>query len=361
MKKNKRLTGVDLVRGLAAYAVTLLHSRGGTSTAPDTVSAIAISVSSFAVPFFLATSFYLSFNKLYVKGISLDLKARAIRMLVPYTFWTVVYLAFRAGKFFLLGKPSAAMSLFSDPLGLFLMGGAAVQLYFLPLLFFGSFSVKGMEMAIRKGTATWMLAIASLVSIAIYHLLARSGNAFILGKNIAFQSFADSAGIALESNPLLRATFVIIAWILTCLPYVCLAAFANSFSHAGEKIPRHWRWILIGSSILFFIAIFGKALVPNAIAAPLKGFSALFFALALSENLGDRQWIVNLGSCAFGIYLMHHLIIEIFEFVLAKVAPAFVETISATSIFTIATVAFGISWGLSALLRRDPRLSRVLL
>ena len=54
MKKNSRLIGIDLFRGIAAYAVVVQHS----AIAPvSTLASHFQGICGFAVPFFLATSF----------------------------------------------------------------------------------------------------------------------------------------------------------------------------------------------------------------------------------------------------------------------------------------------------------------
>jgi peptidoglycan/LPS O-acetylase OafA/YrhL len=56
MKKNSRLIGIDLFRGIAAYAVVVQHS----AIAPvSTLASHFHGICGFVVPFFLATSSYL--------------------------------------------------------------------------------------------------------------------------------------------------------------------------------------------------------------------------------------------------------------------------------------------------------------
>ncbi|HCF30704.1 MAG TPA: hypothetical protein DEV81_26715, partial [Cyanobacteria bacterium UBA11049] len=98
MGKKQRLTGIDLLRGLAIYAVVILHSDEGILVKPMGWGAI-LQFSNFAVPFFLATSFYLIINKLYVSGPQFPWKTRLTRLLIPYGFWSFVYLLQKSIKY----------------------------------------------------------------------------------------------------------------------------------------------------------------------------------------------------------------------------------------------------------------------
>ncbi|WP_319421880.1 hypothetical protein [Pleurocapsa sp. FMAR1] len=65
MNKASRFVGIDLCRGLAAFAVILLHSGDETWGIPITEQARQFRyLFYFAVPFFLAASFYFSTKKL---------------------------------------------------------------------------------------------------------------------------------------------------------------------------------------------------------------------------------------------------------------------------------------------------------
>ena len=88
--EKTRLTGVDLFRGIAVLAVIILHSDEGISTSPQGWETI-LEFSGFAVPFFLAASFYLAFTKIYVNKGNFVLKERLVRLLTPYLFWTIFF------------------------------------------------------------------------------------------------------------------------------------------------------------------------------------------------------------------------------------------------------------------------------
>ena len=151
MEKKLRLTGVDMFRGIAVYAVVILHSDEGISVHPP-IWEFIVKFSNFAVPFFLATSFYLAIKKLYISGSKYKLKPRLSRLLIPYGFWTLVYLLYKALKYLVDNELDRLNSLFQDPVALIFLGGAAFHLYFLPLLFAGTINVKISELLIKNNT-----------------------------------------------------------------------------------------------------------------------------------------------------------------------------------------------------------------
>ena len=83
MKRQQRLIGIDLFRGLAVLAVAILHVVEGGSI--DSISGWRqiTDFALFAVPFFLALSFYLAIEKLYLSPQPYPLGARLTRLLVP--------------------------------------------------------------------------------------------------------------------------------------------------------------------------------------------------------------------------------------------------------------------------------------
>jgi peptidoglycan/LPS O-acetylase OafA/YrhL len=64
MKNKPQLLGVDLVRGISAYAVVFVHSGDETLGLPISQDAVTLRLYCyFAVPFFLATAFYFLISK----------------------------------------------------------------------------------------------------------------------------------------------------------------------------------------------------------------------------------------------------------------------------------------------------------
>ncbi|HEY9603277.1 MAG TPA: acyltransferase family protein [Allocoleopsis sp.] len=136
--KNHRLTRLDLCRGIAIYAVVVQNSGDETWAEVGYWAAALRSFCSFAVPFFLATSFYLMVRKLYINKTKYSLISRMQRLLIPYIFWSALYLFLKSARFLLLNESDDLRKLFLDPISLIFIGGSSVQLYFLPLLLAGT-------------------------------------------------------------------------------------------------------------------------------------------------------------------------------------------------------------------------------
>ncbi|NEP20384.1 MAG: acyltransferase, partial [Leptolyngbya sp. SIO4C1] len=94
-RKHKRLIGVDLFRGLSIFCVVLMHSDEGMKSTTSFWLEI-IDFVAFAVPFFIATSFYLSVDKLKSNLKPYPLQDRLKRLFTPYIFWSIFYLFYKA-------------------------------------------------------------------------------------------------------------------------------------------------------------------------------------------------------------------------------------------------------------------------
>lgn len=141
MDKKQRLIGIDLLRGLAIYAVVILHSNEVILVEPIGWAAI-LQFSSFAVPFFLATSFYLIINNIFIIPSQFQWKSRLTRLLIPYGIWSLVYLLQKSIKYLLKHENDQLVHLFQDPVLSICFGGCAFHLYFIPLLISGTLLVK---------------------------------------------------------------------------------------------------------------------------------------------------------------------------------------------------------------------------
>ena len=92
MKEKQRLLGIDLFRGIAAYAVILVHSGDETWGIPVDQSASEFRhLFYFAVPFFLATSFYFTTSKPNINVYRKFWLSRFQRILIPYLVSMLVY------------------------------------------------------------------------------------------------------------------------------------------------------------------------------------------------------------------------------------------------------------------------------
>ena len=361
MIKRQRLTGVDLFRGIAAYAVAVLHS--GDETTATVVHYWAAEVRQFcgfAVPFFLATSFYLIINKLYINETSYSLKPRIKRIVIPYLLWTIVYLVFRSVKFLISNKPEELKKLFSDPISIIFFGGAEVQLYFLPILFIGTILVVFAQYLLKKSIKVEIILLLFILSLIIYEELIVSGNSFELGPNSAFQSLLSSIWPDGNKNSLVRILLVELSWMLRCLPYMFMAMLLNYFFIKIKNPNFNIKSTIILLAIFLFINTFDQSFIPHAVKEVIVAYCALLFAISLSSDLKENRIVASLGLCSFGIYLMHYLVIQNFRFLASRIYPDALGEVSVISQLTLATLGFTISWIATSFLLRKKLISKLM-
>ncbi|EKQ68649.1 hypothetical protein OsccyDRAFT_3187 [Leptolyngbyaceae cyanobacterium JSC-12] len=364
MKGQQRLIGIDLFRGLAIYAVILLHIDEGIQTVPVAWSKVT-DFSMFAVPFFLATAFYLAINKLYHSKDSYPLRQRLVRLLIPYGIWSAFYLVYKSAKYIAAGESGKLAQLFQDPLSLVFFGGAAFHLYFLPLLATGTLLIRLVEILIRRRFSFKGLGFLTLVSIGIYEIVLLTGNGLKTPENVAFESLLAAIFSSGNSNPLLRLFLVEIFWALKCLPYVMVAAFLTHPALNQHFLRRVSRHALIWILAFVVLNAVGAFLLPQAIYEVSRGYAALIAAIACSASLNSASLkgislIESLGLCAFGIYLMHLFFVEIFQSIFVRLNPNYVNEPSIIVFLLVSMVILLLAWGITALLMRRKVLSRLL-
>lgn len=355
-KSKPRLFGIDLFRGIAAYAVVLLHSGDASLGLPISQEAIALRLPFyFAVPFFLATSFYFLTSKDEIDTSPKFWRSRIDRILIPYAIWSVIFVIFRLSFFVQSQKMDRFWDYLKDPLGIFFFGGASYQLYFLPLLFTGTFLVLIAKYLQNLRINRLVIGILAIISIIIYELLFRSGNAFQLAPNTAFQSLIENFGINIGELPLLRIFLVPIAWVLACLPYLFMGIFLlplfkqvsqwnNSSRLVGALVCGI---VFILTSLAIFIGI------PDTLKNILQAYSLLLLSIILSNYIKSGGVFQNIGLCSFGIYLIHPLVMQGVKGLFIKALPVLANEVSVLSIMTVSITCFLISWLVVAVLMKN--------
>jgi peptidoglycan/LPS O-acetylase OafA/YrhL len=351
MNKRSRLTGVDLFRGIAVYAVAILHA-GNSTPASTGWAGFITQFSGFAVPFFLATSFYLAISKLYTSGTLYSLRLRLPRLLVPYILWSAIYLLYKILKYWSSHQFQLLANTFQDPIAIVFFGGAFYHLYFIPLLVVGTLLVKTAEYLIKNQVRTEVLLLLLFVSLAIYQVVIVSGNSFELGANVAFQGLLSSILPNGNDNLLLRVILVELSWVIRCMPYIFTALLLVRLSVQKYTLKLNVWYIYILFILFFTLNAFGSLFLPVAVHEIARGFSALLLALALSHKLPENPLIQNLGLCAFGIYLMHLIWLEVFKTLVNRAYPQFLTEVSALTLLAFATLSFFVSWSIASFLTR---------
>jgi len=341
MDKKQRLTGVDLLRGIAVFAVASVHVGDPHNTSTTFWAQEFQSFCGFAVPFFLAASFYFAINKLYTSKSHYSLGLRAKRLLLPYAFWSLIYLLVRSVKFLILHQHDELNKLYADPIALVFFGGAAIPLYFLPLLFIGSSLIIVAEYLLKKQVKLIVIFSLFILSVILYQLNIVSGNSFQLLPHIAFQNFLPDG----NKTPVVRILLVELSWIVRCMPYIFMAMLLNYCFLKIEVLQVKNQFMTVGSFVIFIIFnTVSQSFLPGAITEICIAYSSLLFALSISNFLKENIVIKNLGQCSFGIYLIHYVFVQVLVSVAGKIYPSFLEQKSILYILIFATPAFFLGW-----------------
>ncbi len=349
MNKTTRLSGIDLCRGLAAFAVILVHSGDETWGIPVDQQAIEFRyLFNFAVPFFLAASFYFATKKSPLNISRSFWQKKFRRIIVPYFIWSAFYLIAKSIIFLITRNTSSISQLLSDPLAIVFFGGASYHLYFLPLLVSGTLLLYLANYFTKQQKSIILLAIFSIFSLVIYQILLLSNN------NIGFPSLLNIISAESWFYSVWRIFLVNLAWILRCLPYFFIAVLINQLL---RKINCHWLYqkqvALLLLVIFLVVNIIGKNFLPHAITEIVIAYSLLLFGISISQISQDNRLIINLGLCSFGIYLIHPFIKSVMEIFLVKLLPEITQSVSITSMLIYSISSFLASWMTIAFLLKN--------
>ncbi len=355
MNKPIRLTGIDLCRGLAAFAVILVHSGDETWGIPISDRAIQFRyLFYFAVPFFLAASFYFSTKKLPL-NISISFwQKKFSRIIIPYLVWSLFYVISKTAIFLLTHNNSQIQQLLSDPLAITFLGAASYHLYFLPLLFSGTLLLPLANYFNRQQNSLTLLFLFSGLSLIIYQLLLASNNSFDLGNYTAFPNILKLISTTSWLDSSFRIILVNLAWIVRCLPYFFIAMLINQLfkKYNCQLFYRQPVIILIFFSFLY-VNIIGNNFLPKAVSEIAIAFLLLLLGISISPSLKNNTLISNLGLCSFGIYLIHPFVKSAIEIIIVKLIPQLTQSISVISMLVYSIFTFLVSWLLIAILLKN--------
>ena len=212
MKQESRQWGLDITRIIATYGIVWIHSGGYAPT--EALPNLVTDCFRFALPFFLAVSFYLLSNPKKESSLSKIIFSRWNRLMIPYLIWSLIYVTSRLIKGLITSK-SDLINLFQDPFSFVFYGASAVHLYFLPLLFIGNI----FAVSIKKITTNFKTSsILFFISLIIYNLILQFNTNFSL-KWIKFYDVFYS--IQTSNLQALLKFFLIYGWfVIVCLPYI---------------------------------------------------------------------------------------------------------------------------------------------
>ena len=359
MSKSNRLSGLELFRGLAIYGVVLVHADEGISEAPFGWG-ILLKFAEFGVPFFIAGSFFLSVKKLLYGKKSYPLVSRIRRLLIPYVFWTVLYLVYKLIKYKIDGDLEQLNLLLINPLEIILFGGAAFHLYFIPLLIAGAFLLKACDLIKVEKFPPLSTLLLWILSLIIYQIILSTNNEFDLVTITAFKPILSSLPTNIASSPLIKIIAVELAWFLRCLPYLWGALLI--YQYQIDRKIQQLNFAQIAMIVFSFCLIngVGYLVIPEALQEIMRGYSAILAAIAISSLLKESKVITSIGASSFGIYLMHLIVLDIFQIASNRLGFLNLSHPSMFALLLITTCGFIIPWILSIYLMQSKSLSQLM-
>lgn len=269
---------IDYVRLISAFGVILIH------LAPSSLNAEIITryFEIGAVPFFLVTSLYLFQSK----AARFD-EINFSRILIPYASWSAIYLISRAIKNLLTHT-----KLDCDWFAIVFLGGSAVQLYFLPLLLCFLIIASAIDTLFADRECKTSVKFLAILSI----ILLFAASSFLEGSSYL--------GFGNNFFPMALQYIVFSKAILTLTP--CLIKMRNQVFFCG----------VASAPALLFLGVESKIFSNGLVSLLLV--SIILIACLMCPVYTVSKVKKSVLSATYGIYLCHHLFVEIIEFALDK-------------------------------------------
>ena len=328
-KKTTYLFSIDALRVIAIIAVILIHTTTKSLQAIDhnvTLAPFTLFLNQFArfaVPlFFLISGFVLELN--YKKlSIITFFKKRALRVIVPFVVWSLIYNY---------------------------IGESSYHLYFVPtlIIFYLAFPILHKILSVIKKPT--IITILGLIQITLlffdYYIVRLQLPEVFRVASLVFGMFVIGM-VASEKVQQIRAFVEKYFGLLTILSLSCLSYI---FIHVFEMTTR----------------LRTTAFIYNQY-SPLNYIFTILFALIVSSSLEKRQLFKNvfiiLSKLSFFVFFIHIIILE---FVWKNIIPYFINP-SDTSILRIITLdplffvlVSLISFTIAYLVHKIPKASTVL-
>ncbi|MBB5039812.1 acyltransferase family protein [Prosthecobacter dejongeii] len=284
----KRNSTLDIFRLIFALGVVFVH------LGPNEPNAewLGRAFNALSVPFFVITALYFFIRKVLsaldqsaplFSGLHLD------RLWVPYLTWTVIYLGMRVAKHHLSG-----ISFTPDWFRLLAYGGSGVQLYFLPFLLLCQAWV--LAIILISNRRHWLLALTTVGAAFVYDYLGSTREYFEFGDASQYSLFYVAAAfllIAVQRSARLRTLNFYVGCIVATIAAVVSA-----------------------------LAVIPASFMP--LVSPIAGYAATSAILGLPAIHLHSTRLLFILSTTYGIYLIHHALIESLEVVAHKTGVSLV-------------------------------------
>lgn len=132
----------------------------------------------------------------------------------------------------------------------------------------------------------------------------------------------------------------------------------SSISKKISQFKSHATIVLF--CVFLIVNFYGNLLIPEALYEVGRGYITLLLAISLSTNLKENHIIANLGSCSFGIYLIHLLVVEVFQSLQKKIYDITDIQVTVFTLLTFSIVSFIVSWMATYLLMKNKSISKLM-
>ncbi|MCP4110850.1 MAG: acyltransferase [Desulfobacteraceae bacterium] len=315
MAKKQHINGFDLLRIISVTAVIGSHTLY-TESGPLQI----LKHLSFAVPCFVMMAVYLSLGYFNNKSESWQyfLRKRATRLIPAFLVWTAIYVTARwvTGS---IDFPS--LNIWVE---YFLLGAAALHLYFIPLIFYYSVIL----VIINK--SDWFQLPASfiglLVSVCLQHKI----------PTIRFTTP--------EANAFPY-------YFIHNLPYLFIGIFFFYLIEKNNTLKQYSTNLANYITLIFGACTIIIWFIPDMISKNIHSYQIIrdsFIFLTFRFCIIDiPKWLISVTNVSFGIYLSHHLIFQGL-FMLKKQTGIFLTTTWSVLIYFV--VGMSITIGFNILL-----------
>jgi peptidoglycan/LPS O-acetylase OafA/YrhL len=299
-----RIASLEWLRVIASVGVIWFHTAG----------AAGRQLGYAGLPILIMLSVSLTAGRTHGDSPHAFVAKRARRLIVPWVFWSIVYLGFQLSRVFL----KRANGLFPDGLATILVG-PSIHLWYLPFAFAASLVAYALGKKFTMG------------SVHIRSLILGGLGVAALG----------ACSFALAPGRLIAVPFA--QWAFG-LPAVLLGLAIGPLALHGSDEGGGRRWLLMGlGSVVTVFCVALEWFGLTALAVPYAiGVALVVSCLLLQGKAGP--WAALAGSLTYGIYILHPLIGGLLTFTGLK-----------TSVWwSSVAMVLVISTGVTALLRRTP-------
>ena len=318
--KTARYGGLDLLRGLAAFVVVLIHTPVPPS---DTVKPVLLDLLPPAnAVFALMAGFFMLEGLRKQADLRAWLKSRLHRLVVPYLLWTVAYVLLNLA-FDGLSRKASTFAVMDGRgwLNVLLCGGGATHLWFLPTLFYAQILLfLGWKIGRQRLGERASASVAAVVGLCVLCAYPAIGDTFYLRKLAFMVGYVFLGGLMVIGSPWFASQRVrimaISASVLACMGLL--------------------RVLDMGAGVLFIDAV----------------RAVLWVLLARSIWMTNPSRLVSsAGACSMGIYLVH-IVFVLGLAILFRKANVLHE--GAIQMMAVATAAF-VSSGIAVIVLRQWR------